>query len=74
MLAAYLTLHFPGGVILIQYADDILLVSVDAHHIRVQTTMLMDKMRTAGWVISTKSQAARSRLSDGCSTYTVPMS
>ena len=56
LLAAYLTLHFPGEVILIQYVDDILLVLADASRPHTETTMLMAKMCTAGWIISVKSQ------------------
>ena len=43
VLAAYLTLHFPGEVILIQYMDDILLVSADASRPHTETTMLCDR-------------------------------
>ena len=34
VLAAYLTLHFPGEEILIQYVDDVLLVSADLQCLR----------------------------------------
>ena len=56
VLAAYLTLHFPCEVILVQYVDDILLVSADVGRLQTETTMLLAKMRAAGWIISTKSQ------------------
>ena len=56
VLVAYLTLNFPGEVILIQYVDDVLLASADASRLHAKTTMLMAKMRTARWIISAKSQ------------------
>ena len=56
VLAAYLTLHFPGEVILIQYVDDVLLISADQERLRLETRLLTDELRTAGWVISAKSQ------------------
>ena len=44
VLAAYLTLQFPGEVILIQYVDDILLVLADASCLRTETAVLVDKL------------------------------
>ena len=43
-------------MILIQYVDDILLVSADIGRLQTKTTMLMAKMRAADSVIGTKSQ------------------
>ena len=54
VLAAYLPLHFPGD--LIQYVDDVLLVSADPQRLRLETSLLTDELRAAGWVISSKSQ------------------
>ena len=48
VLAAYLTLHSPGEVILIQYVDDILPVSADVDRLQAETTMLVAKMRLVG--------------------------
>ena len=56
VLAAYLTLHFPGDTILIQYVDDILLVSADPHRLHLETTMLGEDLHEAGWIVSPKSQ------------------
>ena len=56
VLAAYLTLHFPGDTILIQYVDDILLVSADPQRLYLETAMLADDLHEAGWIVSPKSQ------------------
>ena len=56
VLAAYLTLHFPAEVILIQYVDNVLLISADRQRLWLETSLLTDDLRTAGWVISAKSQ------------------
>ena len=56
VLAAYHTLHFPGDTILIQYVDDILLVSADPHRLYLETTMLAEDLHEAGWIVSPKSQ------------------
>ena len=56
VLVAYLVLHFPGEVILIQYVDDVLLISADQEHLRLETSLLTDELRAAGWIISAKSQ------------------
>ena len=56
VLAAYLTLHFPGDAILIQYVDDILLVSADPHRLYLETTMLAEDLHEAGWIVSPKSR------------------
>ena len=56
VLAVYLTLHFPGDTILIQYGDDILLVSADPHHLYLGTTMLAEDLHEAGWIVSPKWQ------------------
>ena len=56
VLAAYLTLHFPGEVILIQHVDDVLLFSADRERLRLETSLLTDELRAAGWIISAKSQ------------------
>ena len=56
VLAAYLTLHFPREVILIQYVEDILLLSAEPERLRLERGLVTDELRAAGWVISTRSQ------------------
>ena len=59
VLAAYLTLRFPGDVTVIQYVDDVLLIYVDGERLRLATRLLRDELRAAGGVMSAKSQVER---------------
>ena len=56
VLTAYLSLHFPDDTILIQYVDDILLVSADQQRFYPETAMLANDLHEAGWIVSPKSQ------------------
>ena len=56
VLAANLTLHLPREVIIIQYVDDILLVSADPQRLHAETALLAEELRAAGQIIRSKSQ------------------
>ena len=54
-LARFLILTHPGQVILIQYLDDVLLLSTDANVLRWDTKQLVPDLVEGGWVVSPKS-------------------
>ena len=54
-LAQFLVQQHPGQVILIQYLDDLLLISVDRAVLAEDAAALAADLRTAGWKVSPKS-------------------
>ena len=54
-LSRSLVLQFPGTIILIQYLDDVLLISTNPRCLRLEANQLAEDLSTAGWKVSPKS-------------------
>ena len=54
-VARFLILAHPSQVILIQYLDDVVLVSTDSNVLRWDTRQLVEDLVEEGWVVSPKS-------------------
>ena len=55
ILAAYLVEYFPGSVVVIQYADDVLVAGRHPSSVRQQALRTKADLEKAGWVVSPKS-------------------
>ena len=55
ILAAFLVEYFPGSVVVIQYAYDVLVASRHSSSVRQQALRTKADLEKAGWVVSTKS-------------------
>ena len=55
ILAAYLVEYFPGSVVVIQYADDVLVAGRHSSSVRQQALRTKADLEKAGWVVSPKS-------------------
>ena len=55
ILAAFLVEYFPGSVVVIQYADDVLVAGKHSSSVRQQALRTKADLEKAGWVVSPKS-------------------
>ena len=55
ILAAFLVEYFPGSVVVIQYADDVLVAGRHSSSVRQQALRTKADLEKAGWVVSPKS-------------------
>ena len=55
ILAAFLVEYFPGSVVVIQYADDLLVAGRHSSSVRQQALRTKADLERAGWVVSPKS-------------------
>ena len=56
ILAAYLVEHYPGSVVVIYYADDVLIARRCPGQVKSQTEATKLSLEQAGWVVSPKSK------------------